>query len=249
MVHFQDSILEFYTIIPFLACSLDIWSPLCLNFILFWPWGGCSAYSLINLPNLSIIFPNFPHSVSNTAQTTTSFNCKPPWCVCTHPINFMGIHVLCCTHGNECMGTHDVVHDTFAVIARDVGFYMGWEQLHAKPSTTLNSFHQQVDIVFTKNGIRTLVDIVIADPMHVDLFPQSCTTQGFATSDAAQAKKRSYYNWHLIDQFFFLAIEIFGCLHKQTNVILHNCANATRSLKRLGGLPLFVLINFLCQKF
>jgi hypothetical protein len=169
--------------------------------------------------------------------------------VCTHPINLMDIHLLCCTHGNERMGNHDVVHDIFVATSQDVGFHVGWEQLHAKPSATLNSFHQQVDIVFTKNEIRTLVDIVIADSMHADLFPQSCTTQGFATSDAVQAKKKSYYNWHPIDQFFFLAIKIFGCLHKQTIVNLQNCANATQSLKGLGGLPLFVLINFLCQKF
>jgi len=31
----------------------------CPNFIMFQPWGECLAYSLTNLPNLSIIFPNF----------------------------------------------------------------------------------------------------------------------------------------------------------------------------------------------
>jgi hypothetical protein len=36
----------------------------------------------------------------------------------------------------------------------------------------------------------------------------------------------SYYNRHLIDQFFPLAIEIFGSLHKHADVFLHDCANA-----------------------
>jgi len=33
--------------------------------------------------------------------------------VCIHPINPMGIHLLHCTHGNECTKTHDEIHDTF----------------------------------------------------------------------------------------------------------------------------------------
>jgi len=37
--------------------------------------------------------------------------------------------------------------------------------------------------VFTKNGIRIIVDIIIVDPTQVDLLPQSCTTQGFVASN------------------------------------------------------------------
>jgi hypothetical protein len=77
----------------------------------------------------------------------------------------MGIHLLHCAHDNEAMGTHDVVHDTFVAIMWDVGFHMGWKQLHVVPSTMFNSSYQQIDIMFTKDGIRTLVDIVIVDPM------------------------------------------------------------------------------------
>jgi hypothetical protein len=46
--------------------------------------------------------------------------------------------------------------------------------------------------MLTKDGIGTFVDVVITNPMHVDLLPQSCTTQRFATFDATQAKKKSY---------------------------------------------------------
>jgi hypothetical protein len=77
----------------------------------------------------------------------------------------MGIHLLHCVHDNEAMGTHDVVHDTFVAIMWDVGFHVGWKQLHVVPSTIFNSSYQQIDIMFTKDGIRTLVDIVIVDPM------------------------------------------------------------------------------------
>jgi hypothetical protein len=161
----------------------------------------------------------------------------------------MGIHLLRYTHGNKCMGTHYVVHDTFATIARDVGFHMGWKQLHVFPLATFNSFHQWVDIVFTKDGIHTLVGVVIANPMHADLFPWSCIIQRFDASDAIQTKKNSYCDQYPTDQFFLLANEVFGCLHKQTNVLLHNCANAIWSLKRPESLPIFFWLLFFIQKF
>jgi hypothetical protein len=62
-----------------------------------------------------------------------------PQCVCTHPINPMSIHFLHYAHGNKCIWTHDAICDTFTTIAWDVGFHMGWEQLHVLPSTTFNS--------------------------------------------------------------------------------------------------------------
>ncbi len=48
-------------------------------------------------------------------------------CVCTHPIDPMGIHFLCCAHGNECTWTHDVIH---VAIVWDAGFNVGREQIH-----------------------------------------------------------------------------------------------------------------------
>jgi hypothetical protein len=103
----------------------------------------------------------------------------------------MGIHFLLCVHGNKCIGTHDAICDTFASIAQDVGFHVGREQLYVLRSTTFSSFHRQIDIVLTKNGIHTLVNVVIANPTQADSFPQSCATQGFAISNATQAKERS----------------------------------------------------------
>jgi hypothetical protein len=77
---------------------------------------------------------------------------------------------------------------------QDVGFHMGRKQLHVLPSITINSSHQRVSIVLTKNGICTLVDIVTAHPTRADLLPRSYTTQGFITSDAVQAKEKSYHD-------------------------------------------------------
>jgi hypothetical protein len=46
-------------------------------------------------------------------------------CVCTHPINPMGIHLLHCTHGNEYIKTHDAICDTFIANVQDADFHMG----------------------------------------------------------------------------------------------------------------------------
>jgi hypothetical protein len=67
-------------------------------------------------------------------------------------------------------------HITSNTTSLDVGFHMGWEQLHVLLSNTFNSSHWQVDIVLTKDDIRTFVDIVIANPTQADLLPWSCAT-------------------------------------------------------------------------
>jgi hypothetical protein len=46
---------------------------------------------------------------------------------------------------------------------------MGQEQLHVFPLAKINSFHLRIDVVFTKDGIQTLIDVVIVNPMFVDL--------------------------------------------------------------------------------
>ncbi len=103
--------------------------------------------------------------------------------------------------------------------------------------------------MFTKDNIHTLADVVIVDPTRAYLFPQSCAIQGFVVLDATQVKEKKYYNRHPTNQFLPLAIEIFGHLHKQVDVFLHDCANAIWSLKGLEGLHLFILVTFLCQIF
>jgi hypothetical protein len=125
----------------------------------------------------------------------------------------MGIHLLCCAHGNECSGTHDVIYDTFAAIAWNVGFHVGQGQLHVLISTTFNSFRRRINIVLTKNDIRTFTNVVIANPMQVNLLLWSYITQGFVVLNVTQTKERSYRNQHPTDQFLPLAIEVFGCLH------------------------------------
>jgi hypothetical protein len=53
----------------------------------------------------------------------------------------MGIHLLRCVHGNEHIGTHDVIQNTFAAIVENANFHVGQKQLYAFPSITFNSSH------------------------------------------------------------------------------------------------------------
>jgi hypothetical protein len=168
--------------------------------------------------------------------------------MCTHPIDATCVHLLCCAHSNEHMGTHDAVRNSFVAITLDAEFHVGQKQLHAFLSTTFHPSCQWVDIVLTKDGICTPTNVVIIDPTWVNCLRWSCVTQRFATSKVAQAKERSYYDRHPMNHFLTLAIEVFGCLDKQVDVFLHNCADAMWNLKRLEGSPLFVLVTFLYQK-
>jgi hypothetical protein len=66
---------------------------------------------------------------------------------------------------------------------------MGGKQLHALPSIIINSSHQRVNIVLTKDGIHTLIDIVIVDQTRVDLLPQSCTLKDLLPPIQLKPKK------------------------------------------------------------
>jgi hypothetical protein len=190
--------LHFGTIIPFPTWSLMKYlNPSCSNFIMLWLKGKRLAYNLTNIPNLLISFPGLFHITSNTTWITHPSIIDIPWCMCTHPINFMGIYLFCCAHGNKHTWTHDAIHDTFVAIVHDVNSHMGWKQFHVLPSNTFNFFRQWVNIVFTKNGISTLTNVVITDPMWVDLLPWSCAIQRFVAFNVAQTKKRSYCDQHL----------------------------------------------------
>ncbi len=170
--------------------------------------------------------------------------------MCTYPINPMGIYFLCCVHDNKRIGTHDVVRNTFATIVWDVSFHVRWKQLHELLSNMFNSSCWRIDITLTKDDICILINIVvvIVDSTQVNLFLQSCATQWLVGFDAAQAKERNYLDWQHVNQFLPLVVDAFGYLHKQAYVFLHNCANVIWSLKRLKGLPHFVLVISLRQE-
>jgi hypothetical protein len=57
--------------------------------------------------------------------------------------------------------------------------------------------------VLTKEGIHILANVIIVDPMQVDLLPWSCVTQKFVTFDALKPRKRATaIDTPLISSFF-----------------------------------------------
>ncbi len=84
MVHFQDFILECSHHHTFFNMFFDkILEAHCARILsCFGPRAG-AWFNLTNIPNLSIIFPNFFHSALDAVVTTTSFDCRPPL-LCVH---------------------------------------------------------------------------------------------------------------------------------------------------------------------
>ncbi len=100
--------------------------------------------------------------------------------VCTHPINPVAIDLLCCVYGNESIRTHNVICDTFVAITRDASFHVGWEQLHVLPSTTFNSFRRWINIVFSKDGIHTLTELLLLTQHERIYFPSLTQFKDFS---------------------------------------------------------------------
>jgi hypothetical protein len=95
--------------------------------------------------------------------------------------------------------------------------------------------------VLIKNGIRTLTNIIIVDPMQMDLLPWSCSTKGFDASN-------TIHDQHPTNQFLPLAIEVFGCPHKQGRCVFTHLCQCHLELERAKGPSSFYLDYFFCQK-
>jgi hypothetical protein len=145
------------------------------------------VYNLTIFLNFLISFPNLLHNFS-TMKCKYLLMCvhtsHQPYgyalfmlfsCQRTHMNPWCNLWYLCC-HYMKCW------------------FHVGQEQLHVFLSNMFNPFCWQVNIVFTKDGIHTLANVVIIDLMWVDLFPQFCATQRFVASNVVQTKKRTIVN-------------------------------------------------------
>jgi hypothetical protein len=215
---------------------------------MFQLWGGRLFYISTNLPSLLIIFPILLHNAPNMIWTPTSFNCRNPsmhvhtphWCYkcptfTSHPQQWAHEHPWCSLWPFCCCSTRWWLP-------------CGMRTTNCTCSTMFHSSCWRVDIVFTKDNICTLANVVIINSTRTNLLHQSCAIWRFTTFETFQAKERNYCDRHPIDHFLPLAIEVFGCLDKQVDVFLHDCANAMWNFKRLKGLPLYVFVTFLYQK-
>ncbi len=64
------------------------------------------------------------------------------------------------------------------------------------------------------DGIRTLANVFIVDPTHANFVSQTTYSQGVDATITTQTKIVSHCDQHHEDDFIFLVVEIFGCLHQ-----------------------------------
>ncbi len=122
------------------------------------------------------------------------------------------------------------------------------------PSTTFNSFHQWIDIVLTKNGVRTLANVIIVDTMWADLFHWNGFTSlilhnskinhlRYSSSQGKELSQLTPY-WS-IPPFSNWSIWLFT---QTCSCVFTRLCQCHLELERVEGLHLSTLVTFLCQK-
>jgi hypothetical protein len=81
----------------------------------------------------------------------------------------MGIHLLHCTHGGERIASHNAIQDAFVSIVRDAGFHILWEQTHILRPPSFQFFLSVGQHCLSVDSIHTLANVVIVDPIRIDL--------------------------------------------------------------------------------
>ncbi len=89
---------------------------------------------------------------------------------------------------------------------------------------------------------------VITNTIRWNICTKSCCWGQNLWSKQTTGKK-SYHNQHPIDQCLLLAIEVFGCLYKQVDMFLHDCANAMWNFETPKDFSSICLDYFFPQKF
>ncbi|CAM6128572.1 unnamed protein product [Calypogeia fissa] len=168
-----------------------------------------------------------------------------PSCVCGHPLDPVGTHILWCSHGSERTATHDDLHDVLAAIARDAGYHVSTEQTHVLPAVDGISDRRRVDIVFLRAGMQSFVDMVVADPTGASMFSSAAHIPKHAASHAARLKEEAYAIHHPWDLFYPFAVEVFGALHPALDQLLRSAA--ALCMERRPYPPLSVVMAFFRQ--
>ncbi|CAM6092536.1 unnamed protein product [Calypogeia fissa] len=103
-------------------------------------------------------------------------------CVCGHPLDLVGTHILRCSHGSERTSTHHDIWDVLAAIAQDTGYHVTTEQTHVLLTVDGIPDRRHANIVFSQAGVGALVDVVVADPMGASMVLSVAHIPGHAAS-------------------------------------------------------------------
>ncbi len=118
--------------------------------------------------------------------------------------------------------------------------------------TNKHMFSNAISLIITRisgycvDGICNLSYVIIVDPTHANFVLQA-SFWGVAATIAIQTRLW-HRNWHHEDDFIALAVKISGCLHQQTNDLLHWCANMAWSMKGFRGPPISIICSFYKHK-
>jgi hypothetical protein len=75
-----------------------------------------------------------------------------------------------------------------------MGFHVSRDQTHVLSSPSLQSSHEQVDIMLLIDGICTVTNVIIVDPTRVDLVFQTTSFHEVVTKMVTHAKEGFYHN-------------------------------------------------------
>ncbi len=108
--------------------------------------------------------------------------------------------------------------------------------------------HRRIDIVITINRFRTLGNVVIVDPTHINLVQQASMTTTHWATVATQDKEWSYTKWVLRNDFIPLAIKTYNCLHPHFGYFLSSCVHASIACHQQTSLVPSMLIFYFKQQ-
>jgi hypothetical protein len=182
----------------YLGPTIGAWLLVCLN------TPSVHLSSTHFLTTLSIHF-SIPHPiVPHVSQ-----------CQCGHTIDDLGIYLLRCPCGNECIVAHDTLWNIIAIITSESEAQIQRKVSHLFPCHT----QKWMDIVITRDCFWTLA-------IHPDAVQHVMTTT-HASRVVAQDKAWSYIERTPGDDFIPLTIETHGCLHPHFDSFLTSCVQAS----------------------
>jgi len=189
------------------------------------------------------IFSPFVFNTTYLSWLTTSYGCHLLECRYGHTIDNLNTHLLWCLCGNEHIIAHDTFQDTLVAITCRNGAHVQKEVSHL----FLHHTWQQVDILIFINDFQTLMDIIIANPIHTDMVQQTSTTTAHVAIMVVQEKTWSYAEHTLRNDFNPLAIEMYECYHYCFNSLLTNCAQTIIICHQQSSLIPLILISYYWQ--
>ncbi|CAM6120824.1 unnamed protein product [Calypogeia fissa] len=121
------------------------------------------------------------------------------------------------------------------------------EQTHVLPAIDSIPDRRRENIVFSRAGVRALVDVVVADPTGASMVSSAAHISGHAASHAARLKEEAYAAIrHPKDLFYPFGVEVFGALHPALDRFLR--ASAALCMERRPYPPVSVVTALFRQR-